>query len=309
MSLDANPRILCVGLLTLDVTHTVDAVPAANQKVVARSQRIDFGGPAANAAGVVAGLGGSSWLASAVGSEPITDAVRGYLSRSRVRLVDVASDREGFPISGVLVTAGTGERAVASTNAARVAITEPIDGRLVEGARCVLVDGHLMDAALQAAELAREAGVPVVFDGGSWKDGTDKLLELVDVAVFSHDFRFPDGIPVLEHPSVRNCRVVAQSHGDGPIELVAFGRRSELPVPRVTVVDTLGAGDVLHGALAYALGVRGLAEDTIAPALGFASAVAALSCCAPGARGWLYDERLLQLTQQLHDDLLTEAAC
>jgi sugar/nucleoside kinase (ribokinase family) len=58
-------------------------------------------------------------------------------------------------------------------------------------------------------------------------------------------------------------------------------------VPRVDVVDTLGAGDVLHGALAAWLAVRGTGD--VAGGLAWASRLAADSCAAPGARGWMTD--------------------
>jgi sulfofructose kinase len=48
----------------------------------------------------------------------------------------------------------------------------------------------------------------------------------------------------------------------------------------VRVVDTLGAGDVFHGALALSLG-RGQSPDD---AVRFASAAAALKCTRPGGR-------------------------
>jgi sulfofructose kinase len=48
----------------------------------------------------------------------------------------------------------------------------------------------------------------------------------------------------------------------------------------VEVVDTLGAGDVFHGAYALAIAQGG----TIGEAMRFASAAAALKCSRPGGR-------------------------
>jgi sugar/nucleoside kinase (ribokinase family) len=60
---------------------------------------------------------------------------------------------------------------------------------------------------------------------------------------------------------------------------------------RVDVVDTLGAGDVLHGALAAWLAVRGTGD--VAGGLAWASRLAADSCAAQGARGWMADVQRL----------------
>ena len=42
--------------------------------------------------------------------------------------------------------------------------------------------------------------------------------------------------------------MVAQTHGAEAVEVSIDGRTSRIPVPSVPAVDTLGAGDVLHGA-------------------------------------------------------------
>ena len=58
------------------------------------------------------------------------------------------------------------------------------------------------------------------------------------------------------------------------------GRIIQEPGFRVQAVDTLGAGDVWHGAFALALGE----QQPIAQALRFANAAAALKCTRPGGR-------------------------
>ena len=49
--------MVCCGLATLDVVQVVDALPGADEKVVARSLAVTFGGPAANAAATAVALG------------------------------------------------------------------------------------------------------------------------------------------------------------------------------------------------------------------------------------------------------------
>lgn len=53
----------------------------------------------------------------------------------------------------------------------------------------------------------------------------------------------------------------------------------------VEVVDTTGAGDVFHGALAVALG----RQPDIAASVRYANAVAALKCTQPGGRAGIPD--------------------
>jgi sugar/nucleoside kinase (ribokinase family) len=168
----------------------------------------------------------------------------------------------------------------------------------VDGVDVLLLDGHHLDLALPLAEAARSAGVPVLLDGGSWKPGLERLLVHVDIAVISEVFRVPadvDGVAgrpdddVLGMVRSLGPPVVARSRGPLPIEVLTGTGRAEVPVPRVEVVDTLGAGDVLHGALAAWLAVRGGVD--LMNGLAWAGGVAADSCTAPGARGWIADEQ------------------
>jgi sugar/nucleoside kinase (ribokinase family) len=77
-------------------------------------------------------------------------------------------------------------------------------------------------------------------------------------------------------------RVVAQTHGAEPIDLSVATRTSRVEVPVVDAVDTLGAGDVLHGAYAH---YRAAGEDP-EESLRRAAQVASFRCRFPGSRTW-----------------------
>ena len=290
-----SAAVLACGLATLDVIQTVDAVPAANQKVVAQDLLVAAGGPAANAAVTCAALGVSSRLLSRIGDGPLAAAVRADLVAHGVEVLDVAAAGSVPPVSTVLVTRGTGERAVVSVNGTLAGTSAEVPDRAWDGVVVVLVDGHHLDLAVACAAEARRRGVPVVLDGGSWKPGLEALVALVDVAVLSDDFAVPGGggLDALAAVHGMGPDLVAQSHGGEPIEVLSGGERCTVPVPAVDVLDTLGAGDVLHGALVAWLAARGGVQPgtgggpTLADALGWAARVASASCAARGARGWI----------------------
>ena len=306
--------LICCGLVTLDLTQVVRALPGPNEKVVAVSQSATFGGPAANAAATAAALGVRTRLVTAVGSGVLADVVRAEVAAAGVELVEPASEdgsepaarpdgADGPAVSTVLVTAGTGERAVVSTNAANRPVALP-DGSLLDrtfglrpngrdagevlhqGRDGLLLDGHHPALASAVARRAREGGYVVVLDGGSWKDGTAGLLPLCDAVVLSEDFRVP-GEPadrVLDAVAAFGPSFVARSRGARSLELLDAGVRSTVPVPVVhEVVDTLGAGDVLHGAFAARIALG----EAWTSALEHAAAVASWSVTFPGARGWV----------------------
>ncbi|KQR10296.1 PfkB family carbohydrate kinase [Cellulomonas sp. Leaf334] len=285
--------LVCCGLATLDVVQVVDRLPAADEKIVARSLDVTFGGPAANAAATAAALGVRTVLVTALGTGPVADLVRAGLTAAGVQVVDLL-DGPGTPaVSTVLVTRGTGERAVVSVNAAAMPDLSARARALGvhAGASALLVDGHHLGAATVLAAEARTRGIPVLLDGGSWKPGLDGLLAHVDHAVLSADFRLGDGTgDLLDRVADLGPRFVAQSAGGGPVRILVVGPQERRPsvlqppaVPAADIVDTLGAGDVLHGATAASLA----AGHDVLTALADGIARATESVRHPGALGWV----------------------
>ena len=294
-------RLVCCGLTTLDVTQVVDRLPGPDEKVVADALTVTFGGPAANAAAVAVGLGVPTTLVTVLGAGPLADVARAGLAAAGVDVVDLlAGAVDVLPVSTVLVTRTTGERAVVSVNGARAALVPEPDVAVLRGAGALLVDGHHARAGLLLATAARRAGVPVLLDGGSWKPTTPDLLAVVDLAVLSADLRLPGAAgglgderavdALLDAVAAHGPAFVARSAGAGPVRVRHAGpsgvERTTLPIQAVdpgAVVDTLGAGDVLHGAMAAAL-ARGAAPGE---ALARGTACATASVRHAGALGWL----------------------
>ncbi|HWV77175.1 MAG TPA: PfkB family carbohydrate kinase, partial [Isoptericola sp.] len=124
------------------------------------------------------------------------------------------------------------------------------------------------------------------------------LLPAADVAALSADFTVPADIApgaddALHGALLLGARAAVVTHGGHPVTWalprrrhdggVEVGERGTVPVPRVDVQDTLGAGDAFHGALAVAL-ARG--ED-LPDACATAVRVAGVRVGKVGPRAWL----------------------
>ncbi len=277
-------RVLTCGLATVDVVQTVAAPPRADEKIVASAATVEGGGPALNAAVTAALLGSSAVLVSAVGDGPLAGVVRADLYRYAVELADCATPGYDPPLSTVLVSASTGERAVVSHNALGATAYLPLHDNVLDGVGAVLVDGHHLPLCHEVAGRARRRGVPVVLDGGSWKPGLEDLLSAVDMAVVSGDFHTPAG-DGLEAILRYGPSFAARTAGAGAVAWRARdGSSGSIDPPEVVVLDTLGAGDVLHGALATLLAGQGR-RDPVA-VLEYGIRVASRSVGYAGARGW-----------------------
>lgn len=281
---------LFVGLCTLDVIQLVDHVPARNEKIAALRQTIAAGGPATNAAVTCSYLGGSATLLTGIGSHPLAAGIRADLTAHGVTILDVDQDYAEPPtVSSIMVTESTGERAVVSTNAVGRDLRPPDNlDALVADATVVELDGHHIGLARAVAQQAAAAGRVTLFDGGSWKPGTADLLPYLDVVVCSADFHPPGVSDTLRFLLNNGVSFAAVTSGPGPIRWHTGDDSGELAVPAATVADTLGAGDVLHGALAYALRQNpALTTEVFVSALAFAAGVATRSCASFGTRSWM----------------------
>ncbi|MGH3867078.1 MAG: PfkB family carbohydrate kinase [Pseudonocardiaceae bacterium] len=287
------PRGLFVGLATLDLVQRVARRPGVNEKVVAQRSDIAAGGPAAAAAVTFGALGGRSVLLSALGPGPLGRLAAGELDRAGVRIVDAWAAGADLSISAITVLDGTGQRSVVSRNAEDITAVVPGDlPALTRDADVVLLDGHHPDLAVAAAQAAQAAGVPVVLDCGSPKRVYAELVGLADAVVCSANFtagECDDFDTIAEALLEDGARLVAMTAGAAPVRWRTREATGAVEVPPVTVRDTLGAGDVLHGAVAF-VRARGVTDPE--RILSFGVAVACLRVQHAGPRTWRSDQRL-----------------
>ncbi len=280
-------RVLCVGHAVQDFVFGLPSMPTQAAKYRADSFTSIGGGPAATAAVTIARLGGQALLAARVGEDSVADAIIEELRREGVdcdavrRLAGLQSS-----LSAVLLDA-RGERTIVNYRDPRWpadATWLPDPGMLA--ADVVLADTRWPEGALHALRAARERGLPAVLDAdrpipegfaalqaaathvafsadglAEWAGHDDPRAALLDVA--------GSGVPW--------CCVTLGERG---VLVAEQGKFTELPAFAVPVVDTLGAGDVWHGAFALAL-----AEGkTALAACAWASAAAALKVQRTGGR-------------------------
>lgn len=292
--------VLLAGLCTVDTVQRVATLPAPGQKVQSLDVDVTAGGPAANAAVTVAALGGDAWLWTVLGAHPLAQLARGDLEACGVRLLDLMPEHAQAPaVSAAAVRDSDGERTVVSYNGANAPpVSEQLAAALrsrvghLREVRAVLLDGHHPEVALGVAQWARARGVPVVLDAGSWKPVLETLLPLVDVCACSANFRVPEGTASV---CARDVPTVLVSDGARPVRWSTASGAGEVAVPAVRARDTLGAGDVWHGALAYGLGGPGsprcraeLTELTgLTELIAFANEVAAERVRHVGPRAWV----------------------
>ncbi|MEV6772662.1 PfkB family carbohydrate kinase [Nocardia sp. NPDC051030] len=287
----ADRGAVFVGLSTLDLSYAVDRYPAEDTKTQADELFLGAGGPAANAAVTYAFLSGrATGLVTALGKHPLTEPIRGDLEQYGVTAVDLTPDGDRQPpVSSIIVATGAATRTIVSLDGSRMRV--PFEGSAdgyLDDAAIVLVDAHYSAPALRLAEAARAAGIPVLLDAGRWRDVHAELLPLVDIAICSAAFTPPgvqaDSIDaIFDFLHAAGPRLAAITRGADPIAYSMPGERGEVSIGGGAAVDTLGAGDILHGAFCH-FHSRG---EAFPLALEHAAEVATLSCRYVGTREWM----------------------
>lgn len=277
---------LFLGLLTIDLQFIVENYPPLNTKVKAKEFEINVGGPATNAAVTYANLGGKAGLITAIGKNHFRPMIYADLRNFEINVVDLIPEVSVLPTFASVVThKESGERTIFSYHPPKIIYDEKkISSDFKEG-DILLVDGFHINYAIAMAKLAKSMKIPVVFDGGSWKENMDELLAYVDIAICSENFHPPgtkDSETVIEYLKNKNIQKVAITRGNRPIFYMEDNNKNEISVPQKKVVDTLGAGDVFHGAFCFYYQESLDFESSLIKA----SEIALKSCLYLGTRAW-----------------------
>ncbi|MEA5620451.1 sugar kinase [Cronbergia sp. UHCC 0137] len=285
---------LFVGLTTLDLIYLADSPPQNNQKLVATDYTVAAGGPATNAAVTFSYLGNQAILLSVLGSHPMTQLIRTDLATFPVTVIDLdPSKNTPPPVSSIIVTQATGERAVISINAVKTqANSSSIPTDILSNVDIVLIDGHqiavsraIATLAAGTAQIAKTQHIPIAIDGGSWKPGFEQILPFVDYAICSANFYPPNCHniqDVFAYLHSFNIPHIVITQGKNPIQYSNHGNHGFVNVPEIQPVDTLGAGDIFHGAFCHYI-----LQTNFIDALQQAANIATEACKSFGTRRWM----------------------
>lgn len=242
------------GLLTIDLHYFTNYYPEENTKTKVKKFNTYIGGPATNAAITFQHLGGKADLATAIGKNSFNSMIVEELAKYQISTADLKADEAEEPIFASIITNDSSGARTIFSYLPQKARLNPDFKLTTKEYDIALFDGFYIETAIEKAKACRELGIITVLDGGSWKNKTDELLNYIDVAICSEDF-IPPGVTHQEDITAyllnKGVKKAAITRGDKPI-IVNEGEVNLLvEVPKTDVVDTLGAGDIFHGAFCY----------------------------------------------------------
>ncbi len=284
--------VLVLGMAAVDFVLSVPEFPTEATKYRAEAAEIVGGGPAANAAVAIARLGGTATLAARLGDDSLADLVLGDLKAEGVSTAFVHRAPGGRSSFSSVYIDATGERQIVNFRGAGLTDDTGWIARM-PAPQAVLVDTRWPDGAATALDMARSQGIPGIVDGEAPID--PRLLEKASHLALSRQglasLVVGDDLPrALATLAERLPGWVCVTDGENGVWYTDAGTIAHIPAFRVTVKDTLAAGDIWHGAFALALAEGQIETDAIR----FANATAALKCTTFGGRSGTPDRAAVQ---------------
>ena len=273
--------VLCIGHAAYDLIFTVDHHPSADEKIFASDLMGCGGGPAANAAVTVTRLGYSAAFAGYLGDDVYGGAHLQELVSEGVNTELIVRGVSPTPLSTILVKPD-GKRALINYKGNTI----PLAANAIDfsgiAPKVILFDGHEPDISVPLAKIARTLGIPTVLDAGSLHRGTQALMDKVDYLACSEKFalQIAGNVQTALTQLAELSPNVIITLGEHGLIWQRGAETGKLPAYPVTAIDTTGAGDAFHGALAAAIANN---MDWLA-SLRYASAAGSLCCSKIGAR-------------------------
>lgn len=282
--------ILGLGCIAFDRVLFTNATWEDGKGRILRSET-RFGGNVRTALTAASALGSPAAYLATVSSDPEWDPAIADLEQHGVSVAFTARARGAHPALSTIIVTGDGERFIAYDDSS-LAHTPLPNRDLVEAAleqaSVLLVDASTAPpGSLEVMSMAIKRSIPVVLDAERAVPGSsivEEMITLADHPVLPMNFAravtgFTSPVEIIEAlwRRDRGAVVITDGANGAYVRSIDVPAITHVPAFRVVAVDTVGCGDVFHGA--YGAGLdRGLGTiDRVR----FANAAAAIVAAIP----------------------------
>ena len=282
-------KILCIGHAAYDITIPLEEYPIENTKNRVTERVECGGGPASNAAYLLAKWNMETYFAGIVGNDNYGNVIENEFKTVGVDTTYLEkSDELTTTSSFIIANSSNGSRTVLTYRPKTMKMQNfDIDFE----PDVILVDGQEKEASLKI--INEYPNAISIIDAGSARDDVIELAEAVNYVACSKDYAEKiTGIKVdYNNPDTlariystlkkkyNNKHVIVTLEGNGSMYEIN-GEVKIMPSIKVDAKDSTAAGDIFHGAFAY-----GIANGfDIAKTLKYANLAGAISVTRVGGR-------------------------
>ena len=288
-------QILVAGLATIDVIHYLDELPVDGRKYKATNSLITGGGNALNSAVTISRLGGKVTLLTTIGDDTCGNLILNELEAEKVKTHAIIKNSTLKTSYSSIVIDQKGERQIINSRSPDLdfSANQVMPEMPEKNFHAYLTDGRLPNATLLTLKQARKRKKPGVLDGESpvcltaLKLASHVAFSRQGLSSFSNSSSISEGLKIAQNFSTNWFCV---TNGEEGVFFLNGKELVQLKPPKVTAVDTLGAGDVWHGAFTLALAQN---QQPIQACI-IANTIASKKCTKYGGKnGAPYQEELM----------------
>lgn len=249
-----------LGQCSLDYVGTFDVYPAADSKQEFHGMIIQGGGPVATALVALSRWGLRCCFTGVIGDDGFGNAIRSSLEEEEVDVGGLLVRKgESSQFAFIIAEPATGRRTILWRRPTGGALEpDEVDSERLTRSKILHTDGLFIEAALHAAAVARRAGLRVVVDAGTLREGMLELASFADAFIASETFARAlagddDPLEICRRLAALGPSLTGVTLGPAGYVALHGERIIQKPAHRVTVLDTTGCGDVFHAGVTYGL--------------------------------------------------------
>jgi len=293
--LKANNYVFGVGQCSLDYIGLTPSYPPPDIKCEFTSLVVQGGGPVATALVALKRWGLDCFMAGVAGDDDFGQRILAFLAEEGVDTGGVQiRDRCSSQFAFILSEPSNARRTIFWQRPTGLPLQpEEINLDILLKSSALHTDGLFAEASVFACRKARAAGVPVIVDAGTLRDGMLDMARVSDCFITSEVF----SNAFAETPE-ETCRKLAELGvkwagvtlgKKGYVALIdgRFIRKEAYPIQ---AIDTTGCGDIFHAGVTYGI-VRGWNAEK---ALDLGAWAAGLVSTKIGGRNGIPDRKVLE---------------
>jgi sulfofructose kinase len=249
-----------LGQCAWDYIGQIEKYPPSDAKCEMSEMVVQGGGPVATALVALTRWGFSCSFCGVVGDDAIGHQITQSLQDENVDTSQIII-RQGFDSQFAFIAAekNGGKRTIFWRRpTGQRAMAKELNYDMIRQARVFHTDGLFPEASLTAARIAKEAGVIVVVDAGTLREGMLDLAKYSDYLIVSEVFA--RDLIKMDNPR-KACKglqnlgpeIVGVTLGSRGYLALDHNRWIERPAYPVKSVDTTGCGDLFHAGISLGI--------------------------------------------------------